>query len=352
MTRVCILGVGVVTASGRTLDATWASLIAGESSVAPLSFGDLNGHVIATETSENRLADLAVEACDQVFAQVQRGSISVDAVCIGSSSAGFSDNSAPNSLVSRVSDYYGIPNVCQISQACSSSSYAIATAVDLIRLGDAQVVLAGGVDEVTPSVVESFDACRIYSDMCRPFDTNRKGVVLGEASAFFLLADELVLREHRYLSAHGYIDGIGLTCDAHDPVGTWDGGISRAVEAALGDAEYSTVNFICAHGTGTRDNDATESRVITGVFGVSAAPPVASYKGALGHPQGASGAVGLALVLQAMKSHTIFGTVGLQTVDADIDIKVTNTATSTVIDTALVLSYGSWGTNSALVVSR
>lgn len=369
MNRVCIVGVGLVSSCGWSLSTTWKALIAGGSGIStlPLEYGSgKRGYLVdfgpvKFSGYNNRLITLASRAARASFRGLPIRS--VDTICVGSTSSAFNsmedevfgrvDYSAlPSNLVSELGRTYKSSRNYQMSQACASSSYAIATAADLIRIGESRIALAGGADEVAASVVASFDSCRIYSDRCRPFDINRNGVVLGEAAAFVVMMSVDLAYEYNLIPLC-YLDGIGLTCDAQSEAATNETGISRAIALALEDAgaRVETIDFVSAHGTGTKQNDLTEARAIRSVFGRHR-PPVASYKGALGHPQGASGAVGVALLVRAMGLDVCFPNAGMERQDPDIDLYIPVEHRSIPISSSMCLSYGSWGVNSALVLSK
>ncbi len=208
------------------------------------------------------------------------------------------------------------------------------------------MVLSGGADEVCSSVIAAFNAVRIYGDRCQPFDLNRRGLVLGEGAAFVILAREGIGRPIAYL------DGYGLTSDAKDVAAMDPESVVTAIMDSISDGGlYNSIDLICAHGTGTKENDKAESEAIEYIWrNREQQPIVTSYKGGLGHPQGASGAVGLALVLEAMKRGVVFPTVGSETVDPDLYIEILHGPVYTPIKSALVLSHGTWGVSTSLFV--
>lgn len=358
MRRVGIIGVGLVTPGGKNLDETWRFLLEEKSSCAPLG-GEFqskaNGHRISYWIRQaDRLAIMADWAIAQAMARMPE--VKVDALCIGSTSASFSEVEQgipmnPGGLTEKLLKCYKIPAGFQTSQACSSSSHAIALGVDLIRSGMAKVVIAGGVDELTDCVVQAFDSCRILADKCMPFDKNRRGLVLGEAAAFVLLATPDLIPN--IAPPLAYITGVGLTCDAHDSVAPSEEGIKRAIAQAMIDARDRRIDFVIAHGTGTKLNDVTEANSILPLAGeiFGPCPVVSSYKGSLGHPQGASGAVAVALAVQALRTQTIFPTVGLTEFDPEIKVRLTSHMAYHKVDKVMCLAYGSWGTNAAIIVS-
>ena len=190
------------------------------------------------------------------------------------------------------------------------------------------------------SGIAAFDACRIYADECKPFDRDRKGLVLGEAAAFFLMARDTV--GGRPLA---WIDGVGSTCDAMDTAAM----NSIAISKTIMQTTPVDIDYIMAHGTGTIENDEAEADAIRQVWPDCNTPLVASYKGALGHPQGASGAVGLALVFEAFETGHAFVT-DIQNPDEELNLRLVGQPS--LLNRALVLSYGTWGVNTAMKVVR
>ena len=175
MRRVAIIGVGLISGGGRTLDETWNFITAGK----------VNNVIQWPPARTGRTIALAQMAINQAIEHLP-DEVPVDAICVGSTSAAFYENThgdeklIPANLMEELSEMYDTRLAFQSSQACASSSSAIALAVDLIRLGKADVVLAGGVDELTDCVVDAFKAARVWSDLCKPFDAKRDGTKLGE----------------------------------------------------------------------------------------------------------------------------------------------------------------------------
>jgi len=366
--RVAVVGRGIVTSVGFGLPATWDALLLGVVGRRRLSSRHQGyvrstfAHTIPLLSSGDRLVDLGDIAAREAM---QEAGTQPDYLALGSSSAGYSrfedwltlDSPAhpgmrPGWASIELASRLGIApdRVLHCSQACAASSYAIAAAADLICAGEVDVAMAGGVDVVTLPVIAGFESCRIHSDTCRPFDADRTGLILGEAAAFLVLASEKAVRAQN-LRPEAYLSGVGLSCDAYDAVAPHPtgSGVSRAIEEAHVAAGNCTVDLICAHGTGTQLNDATEARAIIDHFSPAEVPPVVSYKGSLGHPQGASGACSAVLCVEVMRANTIFPNVGLRTLDPAINLEVPTVPHRTSVSAALSLASGSWGVNAALL---
>ena len=195
------------------------------------------------------------------------------------------------------------PNLV-FSTACTSSNLALAVAHDLVRTDKADVVIAGGFDPLSPISCSGFSVMRnVTPGICRPFDRNRDGLVLGEGSAVLIVeADDFATRRGaRILAA---IRGYGLVSDARsmtapDPTAAGPADCMRQAIAMAG-LTPNSVDLICAHGTGTLLNDRTEAKALRNVFGPRGAEiPCASIKSMLGHTLGAAGAMNAAAALAA-----------------------------------------------------
>lgn len=241
----------------------------------------------------------------------------------------------PVSIVGMVSSeisialgLHGISHV--VSTGCTSSTDAIGYAAALIRAGDAEVVLSGGVDAcVTPGMLFGFTRMRAVSthfndrpaEASRPFDRHRDGFVLGEGAWMVVLerADRAAARGAR---PYAVVEGYGSTCDAFhrvqmDPAGDQ---IVAAMEQALARAGRSVdeLGYISYHGTSTLLNDAVEARCVRRLLGPAAARvPGSAIKSMIGHPQGASGAAGVVAAALALARGFLPPTINLVEPDPD-----------------------------------
>ena len=195
------------------------------------------------------------------------------------------------------------PNLV-FSTACTSSNLALAAAHDLVRADKADVVIAGGFDPLSPISCAGFSVMRnVTPGICRPFDRNRDGLVLGEGSAVLIVeADDFAAR--RGARALAEIRGYGIVSDARsmtapDPTAAGPAAcMRRAIDMA--GLTPDGVGWVCAHGTGTLHNDRAEARALRRVFGSRGTEiRCASIKSMLGHTLGAAGAMNAAAVLAA-----------------------------------------------------
>ena len=211
------------------------------------------------------------------------------------------------------------PNLV-FSTACTSSNLALAVACDLVRSDKADVVIAGGFDPLSLISCSGFSVMRnVTPGICRPFDRNRDGLVLGEGSAVLIVeaGDFAARRGARALAA---IRGYGLVSDARsmtapDPTAAGPAACMRRALDMAGLAPAG-VDLICAHGTGTVLNDQTEARALRNVFGPRGAEiPCASIKSMIGHTLGAAGAMNAAAAVAARRGGYIPPTVHFEEPD-------------------------------------
>ena len=190
------------------------------------------------------------------------------------------------------------------STACSSAMNAILVGANLIRSGAFDIVVAGGSECLTRFHLNGFNALMILDTQpCRPFDATRAGLNLGEGAAYVVL-ERAASARRRGVHALATLDGGANTCDAfHQTASSADGeGAFRAMRGALADAglDPSEVDYINAHGTGTPNNDASESAAMLRLFG-DRVPPVSSTKAFTGHTTSASGAIETVICLLALR---------------------------------------------------
>lgn len=248
--------------------------------------------------------------------------------------------------------------------ACAASSQAIGEATEIIRRGDAEVMLSGGAHSMIHAFgVTGFNlltALSTHNDeptrASRPFDKNRDGFVLGEGAGMLVLED---LEHARARGAHiyGEVVGYGSTADAFRITDTHPEGRGAVscIQMALRDAGLNTdqINYINAHGTSTDVNDRVETMAIRKALGQNAyATPVSSIKSMMGHLIAAAGSVEAITCLLAIRDHVIPPTVNYETPDPECDLDyVPNHAREAPVETALSNSFGFGGQNISLIFS-
>jgi beta-ketoacyl-acyl-carrier-protein synthase II len=247
--------------------------------------------------------------------------------------------------------------------ACSSSGHAIGEAFHLIKFGLADAMLTGGTEApITFGMIRSWESVRVLatgngdpSKACRPFSLDRDGLVMGEGSAMFLF-EELEHAKNRGAKIYGEISGFGLSSDASHITQPSIDGPARAVRMALTEAGVNPeeVDYINAHGTGTRVNDVTETNVIKAVFGEHARKlAISSSKSMHGHVMGATGAVEMAATIQAIERGVIPPTANYTQPDPECDLDyVPNQAREKAVRVAVSNSFAFGGLNAVLLVRK
>jgi 3-oxoacyl-[acyl-carrier-protein] synthase II len=240
--------------------------------------------------------------------------------------------------------------------ACAAGNYAVGYGFDLVRSGELNYVLAGGVDVFSYLAFTGFQ--RIYAmspDTCQPFDKNRKGMMLGEGAGILLL-EELDSALKREANIYAEILGYGLSCDATHPTAPDPDGVARAMEKALMEAgiTYKDVDYVNAHGTGTTLNDRVECQAIKKVFKErNKEIAVSALKSMLGHAMGAASAIELAATCLAVKENIVPPTTNFETPDPECDIDcVPNVARKKEVKIALKNGFAFGGNNATVVIKK
>ncbi len=264
----------------------------------------------------------------------------------------------PGAPAGQVSMACGLTGpVYGVTSACSSSNHAIASAVDQIRLGRADVMLAGGTDTpINFGVMKAWEALRVLArEACRPFSADRDGLALGDGAGIVVL-ESLEHAQARGATILAELAGVGLSADAADITSPTVEGPAAAMQRCLADAglDVSDVDYINAHGTATQYNDRIETQAIRRVFGEAAdGISVSSTKSMHGHCLGASGAVEVIACVNAIRENIVPPTAGYTTPDPECDLDVTpNVARERTVDVALSNAFAFGGTNAVLAFKR
>ena len=253
-----------------------------------------------------------------------------------------------------------------ITTACATSTQAIGGGAELIRRGAADIVITGGTEAmIRDFAIVGFIAMRAlpvnYNDRpaqaSRPFDANREGFVFSEGAGVLIL-ESLEHAQQRGARIYAEVVGHAASADGYhmaalDPDAA---GPARAMRWALMDAGLrpEEIDYINAHGTGTKQNDATETRAIKAVFAESAYQiPISSTKSMIGHAMGASGALEAIACVKTIESGSIHPTINYETPDPECDLDyVPNTTRQATVNTTLSNSFGLGGQNACLVLKR
>ena len=245
-----------------------------------------------------------------------------------------------------------------LSIACASGTAAIGHAVDLIRYGQANIMLAGGHDALAPSHLAGLSVLRtITAEDIRPFSKNRSGTLFGEGAGL------VVLEDYNHAQARGapiYCEVIGWAenSNAYHLTAPDEGGagMRRVLQTALNDAQVdsNTIDYINAHGTGTEYHDPAETQAIKSVLGDYAYQiGVSSIKGAIGHLMGAAGVVEAIATVKALQEGVLPPTVNYDAPDPECDLDyVVNQARPSSISYAATLSAGIGGSNACVILSQ
>src|SRR5215218_10889184 len=407
--RVVITGLGAVTPLGNSVETSWQSLLAGRSGAAEITQFDSSRFSVhfACEVKDfdpteyidrkqarrmDRFAHLIVAAARQ--AEQDSGlEIAPEAARIGAAIAtgigglkAFQDCHAellergpdrvnpfsipeiiPNMGAAWVSMQLGTKGpLSSQCTACAASNMAIGESMDAIRLGRAEVMLAGGAEApITEVGIAGFGAMRALSRRngdpkraSRPFDLARDGFVMGEAGAILVL-EELEHAKARGATILAELLGYGVSSDARhitepDPTGE---NPARAMRNALADAgvEPDEVDYINAHGTSTPLGDAAETRVIKLALGEENArtTPVSSTKGATGHCLGAAGAVEAMFTVLACRDGKLPPTINYETEDPECDLDyIPNESRDADVRIGCSNSFGFGGHNATIILRR
>jgi len=412
--KVVVTGIGMVTPCGNGKDATWAAIKAGQSGIGRITkfdpsrctcqvAGEVKDFDAYAETLIDRKAARhmalfskyavasALEAWrDAGYSAENKPDMDRVGTIFGNGIGGMDINYSgfktlfergpdrllptmipaliPNESAGNVAIALGAKGPCQvIVTACASSTDAIGYALDVIRAGRADVVVAGGteatIDEYcTGGFMKMRALCTAFNDnpekASRPFNIDRAGFVMSEGSAVLILETE----EHaKARGAHVYCElaGYGASCDAYhitapDPSGA---GAVKAMRIALADADIddlSTVDYINAHGTSTQLNDVMETKAFKEVFGDHAkSVKISSTKSMTGHLLGGTGALEAAFCALAISDSFVPPTINYENPDPECDLDYTpNTGVAMNIRAALSSSLGFGGHNGILVFKK
>ncbi len=407
--RVVVTGLGALTPIGNDIKTFWQNVKAGCSGIAPITLfdaskletrfaGEVKGfdpraHLDAKDARRlERFMQFAVVAAREA---IRDSGLTIDesnteriAVIIGSGIGGalsIADHTrvydskgprrvspifVPMALIDSAAGMVAIdqqikgPNFAVVS-ACASGTNALGEAAEMIKRGDVDVVVAGGTEAaLSPLTFAGFNVMGALSTRnddpatsCRPFDSTRDGFVMSEGCGVIVVESEehaLARGAHIYAVVHGY----GTSADAvHFAAPDADGaGIARSMRWALKKAglQPQDIDYVNAHGTGTKLNDPTETLALKTVFGDHAYKmAVSSTKSMIGHMLGGAGAVEAITTILALCDNTLPPTINLHSPDPACDLDyVPNVARPRQIEHAMSNSMGLGGHNASVIVSR
>ena len=410
--RVVVTGTGMLTALGADVESTWAGLVAGRSGIAKITAFDparvpsrIAGEVPGLDPSgvldrkEQRRTDrythLALVAAREALDEAgfpgrlegelaERTGILIATGLGGGITFGEQVTTSVEKGPDRVSPFFvpmAIPNVAAgqaaiffgalgpnyaIASACASGGHAVGEAWEIIRRGDADVMLAGSAEAaISEPLVAGFAAMRALSTRnddptaaSRPFDRDRDGFVIGEGAGMLVL-ETLAHARARGARPLGEVVGYGASADASHVTLPAPGGVGaiRAVRRALEKARLTVddVEHVNAHATSTPEGDRTELEMLRGLFGARAGEVnVTAIKSMIGHTLGAAGSIEAIVTLRTLAGGVVPPTINLEDPDeaaAGLDL-TPNVARERRMTIAVSNSFGFGGQNSALVLRR
>lgn len=400
--RIVITGIGVVTPIGIGCEQFWTNLLEGRSGIAPVKSFDTSAYNVhrGAEVKEFNAEDFVLNLdaahlgrASQFAIAAARLALADAGVEIGSldrKRAGVSmgTTSGEPREVERFDDSYVSKKLDQIGPeflklypchviaahvaselnfagvntmiptACAAGNYAIANALDVMRAGRADLMLAGGSDSFSRITFTGFARLgAVAPEICQPFDRFRKGMIPGEGAGILVL-EPLDRARRRGARIYAEVAGYGLSCDAHHmtaahPQGD---GAERAMRRALADSGTSPedVSYISAHGTGTSTNDRLETIAVKRLFKEAAYRiPISSVKSMLGHTMGAASAIEAAVCSLAVFNNRVPPTINLNDSDPECDLDyVANFAREVRVDVAMNNAYAFGGNNASLILRK
>lgn len=407
--RVAITGLGVISPAGQDKDTFWNNVVQGKSGISAIERFDASpypariaGQLQSFKAEDyiphkdaRRMDRFVQYACAAARLAVEDAQLKSDnlqsdttGVWVGSGIGGietfekqhqnlfqkgpgmvnpfFIPMFIPNMAAGQIAIMLGAkgPNGCTVT-ACATGTNSIGEAFQTIKHGRADIMITGGTEaSITPMSIAGFCAMKALSTLndnptgaCRPFALDRQGFVMGEGAGIVIL-EEMEHALNRGANIYAELVGYGASADAvHMVQPDEEGyGASLAIKMALKEAgiKPSEIDYINAHGTGTKLNDMAETRAIKSVFGADAAELcISSIKPITGHMLGAAGAAELIASVLAMLNNTVPPTINLEQPDPECDLDyVPGSAREKNVQYALSDSLGFGGHNAALVIRR
>ncbi len=393
--RVVVTGLGVVSSLGIGWEPFWKNLMAGKSGISRITAFDTSkydrhyaGEVKDFDPTKfmnkkkaaqlGRASQMAIAASKLAVMDAKlklEGNIQNRmGVCIGTTVGelpylekyhdnpvnvlpSFFSNFSSSSLAANVAlelKLHGYNRV--FATACSAGNYAVGQAYDFIRMGMSDYMLAGGSDAFSRVIFTGFERLfAIAPEKCQPFDINRKGMLVGEGSGMVLLEDyENAISRNAHVYAE--IVGYGLSCDAYNMTEPSIEGVIKVLKRAIINSglEYKDVNYVSAHGTGTKENDKVECLAFKRVFGkIRQNIPISSIKSALGHTMGAASALETIVCCLVINMAAIPPTINYEEIDPDCNVDcVPNVARRKEVNIVLNNSQAFGGNNACLVIKK
>lgn len=396
--RIVVTGIGGLCGLGCNAPEIWSAMAAGRSAIGALTKPQYDEKVrIGAEivglpdhgidrkqlVAVDRFALLAILAAGEALAQAGLSSTDIPSERMGAvvgtgifGAETTDENYRGLYLENRRPSVFSVPRIMPsaaagqvsmmhklrgpvfgVTSACASSNHAFSAAVDQLRLGRADVMLAGGTDApLSYGVLRAWEQLRALArETCRPFSADRDGLVLGEGAGMLVL-ETLEHAQSRGATILAELAGCGMSADAGDIVSPTLEGPCAAMRACLDDADLSPgdIDYINAHGTGTKANDAIETRAIRHVFGADAdLLAVSSTKSMHAHCMGASGAIEAIACIMAIREGIVPPTANYREADVECDLDVVpNVARERTVSAAMSNAFAFGGTNAVVAFKQ
>jgi 3-oxoacyl-[acyl-carrier-protein] synthase II len=407
--RVVITGLGVISPLGNDVDSTWKKLISGKSGIGLITHFDtsefktkiagevrnFDGEALFGKKDSRRMDRVAQYAIAATIQAVQHAGLVISddnrdriGVIVGTGIGGMNtlyENiktfiergpskvspfmvpmMLPDTSAGLIAIHFGVrgPNLAVVT-ACATGTNAVGESAEMIRRGQADVVLAGGSEAaIMPIAIAGMSVINALSTRndeperaCRPFDNDRDGFVMGEGSGMLVL-ESLEHAQTRGAKILAEITGYGSTNDAyHISAPAIDGaGAALCIKMALeqGGLEVEDIGYINAHGTSTRLNDKSETSAIKTVFGDQAYKvAISSTKSMSGHMLGAAGALEAIICVKALGDGILPPTINYENPDPECDLDyIPNEARKVRVNHTMSNSFGFGGHNATIIISR
>ncbi|MDD5079219.1 MAG: beta-ketoacyl-[acyl-carrier-protein] synthase family protein [Candidatus Omnitrophica bacterium] len=396
--RVVITGIGVISSIGIGQDVFWKNLLLGKSGISKVTSFDTSNHNthiggeiknfnpsdfmtkkrarLVGKTSQLAIAATRLALKDAGLDK-KSASLFINGVCFGTTMGEIQAlesadriwikshrtqlepismyQSPANHIPTNVAIEFNIHGYNRIfTTACAAGNYALGFAYDLIRHGKIHCAVTGGADAMSWISFTGFNKVGATSPVkCQPFDKNRKGMIPGEGAGALIVEelDHAIARRHRI---YAEILGYGLSCDSFHMTNPQVEGVERCMRNAIFETntDIDKIDYICAHGTGTKSNDRTEATAINNIF-KNRQVPTSSIKSMLGHTMGAASALEAITCCLAVKNDIIPPTINFETHDPECNIDcVPNKSRFIPVNIALNNAFAFGGNNSCVVIKK
>jgi len=392
--KICVTGLGIISAIGKNCEESVTALLSEQTGIAPLRY--LNsihkefpvGEVVLTDAEMMEILNMSSEkiisrttllgimavkeACvqSQIFISDYKRIGFISGTTVGGMEKSesyyidFLENNTKNeyigihdcgSCTEGIADYFGkFHAVTTISTACSSAANALILGANMLKMGILDAVVVGGTECLTKFHLNGFHTLMILDkEHCRPFDANRAGINLGEGAGYLVLEKEQNALA-RNIQPMCVVAGYGNACDAyHQTASSPDGkGAVLSMQKAMkmSGLNYSDIDYINAHGTGTPNNDLSEGTAISTLF--EKVPPISSTKSFTGHTTSAAGGVESVLAILAMKHRFLPANLKFATPMPELNFTpIQHTIRDIKTKHILKNSFGFGGNNSSIIFS-